>query len=97
VQCSVTEERDEAGVQSLSAEDHKRSPPNLLDASTIDPVHQGRDLRISGDLVGVAVLRRNYICMAEVFLEVHYTISQANLFQPGDCLAIDVSKGITVA
>ena len=41
----------------------------------------------------MAVLRRNYICMAEVFLEVHYTISQANLFQPGDCLAIDVSGG----
>ena len=37
------------------------------------------------------VFRRNYICMAEVWLEVHYTISKANLFQPGDYVVIDAS------
>jgi len=46
---------------------------------------------------GVDVFRRNYICMAEVWLEVYYTISKANLFQPGDYVVIDASGGITVA
>ena len=31
--------------------------------------------------------------MAEVWLEVHYTISKANLFQPGDYVVIDASGG----
>ena len=39
------------------------------------------------------VFRRNYICMAEVWLEVYYTISKANLFQPGDYVAIGASGG----
>ena len=33
------------------------------------------------------------ICLAEVWLEVHYTISQANLFQPRDYVAIGASGG----
>ena len=39
------------------------------------------------------VLRRNSICLAEVCLEVHYTISEANLFQPRDYVAIGASAG----
>ena len=39
------------------------------------------------------VLRRNSICLAEVWLEVHYTISEVNLFQPRDYVAIGASAG----
>ena len=39
------------------------------------------------------MLRRNSICLAEVCLEVHYTISEATLFQPVDYVVIDASGG----